>query len=79
MRLTRGVTPNRAITRFGTTEATRGVEPEIADRKFCVWLGLSGSGKSALLRIVAGSIQSQVAPCRISERRARKDVLRDRA
>jgi multiple sugar transport system ATP-binding protein len=39
---------------FGPTEVIRGVDLEVADGEFCVFVGPSGCGKSTLLRIVAG-------------------------
>ncbi|MBL8518623.1 MAG: ABC transporter ATP-binding protein [Betaproteobacteria bacterium] len=45
----------RGITkRFGATETVRGVDLDIADGEFVVFLGPSGCGKSTLLRMIAG-------------------------
>jgi multiple sugar transport system ATP-binding protein len=45
----RGVTK-----RFGTTEVIKGVDLDVAEGEFCVFVGPSGCGKSTLLRIIAG-------------------------
>jgi len=40
--------------RFGAVEIIKGVDLEIADGEFCVFVGPSGCGKSTLLRLIAG-------------------------
>ena len=42
------------IKRFGSAEVIHGVDLDIKDREFCVFVGPSGCGKSTLLRLVAG-------------------------
>ena len=45
----------RAITKsFGDVRIIKGVDLEIADGEFCVFVGPSGCGKSTLLRMIAG-------------------------
>ena len=45
----------RAITKsFGDVKIIKGVDLEIADGEFCVFVGPSGCGKSTLLRMIAG-------------------------
>ena len=39
---------------FGAVEVIKGVDLDIADGEFCVFVGPSGCGKSTLLRMVAG-------------------------
>src|SRR6478735_5873880 len=39
---------------FGDVAVIRGVDLEVADGEFCVFVGPSGCGKSTLLRMVAG-------------------------
>src|ERR1700674_5490455 len=39
---------------FGPVNIIKGVNLEIADREFCVFVGPSGCGKSTLLRLIAG-------------------------
>jgi ABC-type nitrate/sulfonate/bicarbonate transport system ATPase subunit len=43
-----------AIKRYGATQVIHGVDLEIEDGEFCVFVGPSGCGKSTLLRMVAG-------------------------
>ena len=40
--------------RFGAVEIIKGVDLDIADGEFCVFVGPSGCGKSTLLRLIAG-------------------------
>ncbi|MCA3554775.1 sn-glycerol-3-phosphate ABC transporter ATP-binding protein UgpC [Aestuariivirga sp.] len=45
----------RAITKsFGDVRIIKGIDLEIADGEFCVFVGPSGCGKSTLLRMIAG-------------------------
>jgi multiple sugar transport system ATP-binding protein len=39
---------------FGKTDVIRGVDLDVADGEFCVFVGPSGCGKSTLLRMIAG-------------------------
>ena len=48
------VTLNQLRKSFGPTDVIKGVDLEIADRDFCVFVGPSGCGKSTLLRMIAG-------------------------
>ena len=49
-----GVTLEGAIKRYGETQVIHGIDLEIADGEFCVFVGPSGCGKSTLLRMIAG-------------------------
>ncbi len=49
-----GVTLNSVIKKYGETQVIHGVDLEIEDGEFCVFVGPSGCGKSTLLRMVAG-------------------------
>ncbi len=49
-----GVTLNEVIKRYGDVQVIHGVDLEIEDGEFCVFVGPSGCGKSTLLRMVAG-------------------------
>ena len=49
-----GVTLDQVIKRFGDVEVIHGVDLQINDGEFCVFVGPSGCGKSTLLRMVAG-------------------------
>jgi lactose/L-arabinose transport system ATP-binding protein len=49
-----GVTLNKVIKRYGDVQVIHGVDLDIQDGEFCVFVGPSGCGKSTLLRMVAG-------------------------
>ena len=49
-----GVTLKEVIKRYGDVQVIHGVDLEIEDGEFCVFVGQSGCGKSTLLRMVAG-------------------------
>jgi ABC-type sugar transport system ATPase subunit len=48
------VTLRKARKSFGDVHIIKGIDLEIADGEFCVFVGPSGCGKSTLLRMVAG-------------------------
>ena len=49
-----GLALNAVKKRFGTAEIITGVDLEVADGEFVVFVGPSGCGKSTLLRMIAG-------------------------
>ncbi len=49
-----GVQLEQAIKRYGQTQVIHGVDLQINDGEFCVFVGPSGCGKSTLLRMIAG-------------------------
>jgi len=49
-----GLQLNKVIKRYGSTQVIHGVDLQIEDGEFCVFVGPSGCGKSTLLRMVAG-------------------------
>ncbi|SUZ32899.1 Maltose/maltodextrin import ATP-binding protein MalK [Roseibaca ekhonensis] len=49
-----GVTLNGIVKEYGAVRVIHGVDLEIADGEFCVFVGPSGCGKSTLLRMIAG-------------------------
>ncbi len=49
-----GVQLEQAIKRYGSTQVIHGVDLQIEDGEFCVFVGPSGCGKSTLLRMIAG-------------------------
>ncbi len=48
------LTLNKVVKRYGTIQVIHGVDLEIKDGEFCVFVGPSGCGKSTLLRMIAG-------------------------
>ncbi len=49
-----GVTLHEVSKRFGDVKVIHGVDLEVEDGEFCVFVGPSGCGKSTLLRMIAG-------------------------
>ncbi|WP_424929767.1 ABC transporter ATP-binding protein [Amaricoccus tamworthensis] len=49
-----GVALNGAVKRYGEIQVIHGVDLQIEDGEFCVFVGPSGCGKSTLLRMIAG-------------------------
>ncbi len=49
-----GIQLNHLFKNFGKTAVIQGVEIEIEEGEFCVFVGPSGCGKSTLLRMIAG-------------------------
>ncbi len=49
-----GVVMKDVIKRYGEVQVIHGIDLEIEDGEFCVFVGPSGCGKSTLLRMVAG-------------------------
>ncbi|MDB6178322.1 sn-glycerol-3-phosphate ABC transporter ATP-binding protein UgpC [Paracoccus sp. Z330] len=49
-----GVTLRNVIKKYGPVQVVHGVDLEIDDGEFCVFVGPSGCGKSTLLRMIAG-------------------------
>lgn len=54
--------------RFGSTEVIRGVDIDIKDGEFVVFVGPSGCGKSTLLRLIAGLESVSDGDIRIDDR-----------
>ena len=63
-----GVTLNKVIKRYGDVQVIHGVDLEIADGEFCVFVGPSGCGKSTLLRMVAGLEETTEGAMHIGDR-----------
>jgi multiple sugar transport system ATP-binding protein len=53
---------------YGTAQVIKGVDIEIEDGEFCVFVGPSGCGKSTLLRMIAGLEDISAGELRIGER-----------
>jgi len=49
-----GVTLKGAVKRYGDVQVIHGIDLEVEDGEFCVFVGPSGCGKSTLLRMIAG-------------------------
>ncbi|MEF3048926.1 ABC transporter ATP-binding protein [Pseudotabrizicola sp. L79] len=63
-----GVTLNRVVKRYGDVQVIHGVDLDIEDGEFCVFVGPSGCGKSTLLRMVAGLEVTSAGQIRIGSR-----------
>ncbi|MCL6282691.1 sn-glycerol-3-phosphate ABC transporter ATP-binding protein UgpC [Ruegeria sp. 2012CJ41-6] len=63
-----GVTLEGAIKRYGQTQVIHGVDLQIEDGEFCVFVGPSGCGKSTLLRMIAGLEETSEGTIRIGQR-----------
>ena len=63
-----GVTLDSVIKRYGNTQVIHGVDLEISDGEFCVFVGPSGCGKSTLLRMVAGLEETTEGKIQIGSR-----------
>ena len=68
-----GVTLRKVLKRYGDVEVIHGVDLDITDGEFCVFVGPSGCGKSTLLRMVAGLEETTGGAISIGAR----DVTRD--
>ena len=62
-----GVILNGVCKSFGDTEVIHGVDLDIEDGEFCVFVGPSGCGKSTLLRLVAGLEEITTGAIRIGD------------
>jgi multiple sugar transport system ATP-binding protein len=62
------ITLNKVRKSFGATDVIKGVDIDIADGEFCVFVGPSGCGKSTLLRMIAGLEDISAGDLRIGER-----------
>jgi lactose/L-arabinose transport system ATP-binding protein len=63
-----GVTLQKVVKRFGEVSVIHGVDLQISDGEFCVFVGPSGCGKSTLLRMVAGLEETTEGAIRIGAR-----------
>ncbi|NJM83158.1 MAG: sn-glycerol-3-phosphate ABC transporter ATP-binding protein UgpC [Tabrizicola sp.] len=63
-----GVTLNKVVKRYGDVQVIHGVNLDIEDGEFCVFVGPSGCGKSTLLRMVAGLEETTAGAIRIGTR-----------
>ncbi|MGJ8623167.1 MAG: ABC transporter ATP-binding protein [Yoonia sp.] len=63
-----GVTMNSVIKKYGDVQVIHGIDLEIEDGEFCVFVGPSGCGKSTLLRMVAGLEETTQGQMHIGDR-----------
>ena len=63
-----GVTLDKVTKRFGDVQVIHGIDLQIEDGEFCVFVGPSGCGKSTLLRLVAGLEETSSGTIRIGAR-----------
>ena len=63
-----GVILENAVKRFGNIQVIHGVDLEIEEGEFCVFVGPSGCGKSTLLRMIAGLEETSEGTIQISGR-----------
>ncbi|WP_085307985.1 ABC transporter ATP-binding protein [Planktotalea arctica] len=68
-----GVTLNKVIKKYGDVQVIHGIDLEVDDGEFCVFVGPSGCGKSTLLRMVAGLEETTDGQINIGNR----DVTRE--
>ncbi|KNG92618.1 ABC transporter ATP-binding protein [Pseudaestuariivita atlantica] len=63
-----GVTLEKALKRYGDVQVIHGVDLEVENGEFCVFVGPSGCGKSTLLRMIAGLEETTDGTIRIGTR-----------
>ena len=63
-----GVTLDKVVKRYGEAQVIHGVDLDIKDGEFCVFVGPSGCGKSTLLRMVAGLEETTEGAMMIGDR-----------
>ena len=73
-----GVTLKNAIKRYGDTQVIHGVDLQIDEGEFCVFVGPSGCGKSTLLRMIAGLEETTDGQIHIGSRDVTKTDPADR-
>ncbi|WP_431298222.1 ABC transporter ATP-binding protein [Tabrizicola sp. BL-A-41-H6] len=63
-----GVTLKKVVKRYGDVQVIHGIDLEVKDGEFCVFVGPSGCGKSTLLRMVAGLEETSGGSIQIGSR-----------
>ena len=63
-----GVTLHNVIKKYGQTQVIHGIDLEIENGEFCVFVGPSGCGKSTLLRMIAGLEETSSGQINIGQR-----------
>ena len=73
-----GVTLTKAVKKYGDVQVIHGVDLEINEGEFCVFVGPSGCGKSTLLRMIAGLEETTDGQIHIGGRDVTHDDPSDR-
>ncbi|MEC7667526.1 MAG: ATP-binding cassette domain-containing protein, partial [Pseudomonadota bacterium] len=73
-----GVTLTQAIKKYGDVQVIHGVDLDIKDGEFCVFVGPSGCGKSTLLRMIAGLEETTDGQINIGDRDVTRVEAADR-
>ncbi len=63
-----GVTLRNVVKRYGDVQVIHGIDLDVDDGEFCVFVGPSGCGKSTLLRMVAGLEETTAGAINIGTR-----------
>jgi len=63
-----GVALRNAVKKYGNVQVIHGVDLDIEDGEFCVFVGPSGCGKSTLLRMIAGLEETTSGQISIGDR-----------
>ena len=63
-----GVTLDKISKNYGTVQVIHGVDLQIEEGEFCVFVGPSGCGKSTLLRMIAGLEETKIGSIKIGKR-----------
>ena len=63
-----GVSLRAVVKRYGPSQVIHGVDLDVAEGEFCVFVGPSGCGKSTLLRMIAGLEETSAGSIRIGAR-----------
>ncbi|MGJ8595965.1 ABC transporter ATP-binding protein [Sulfitobacter sp.] len=63
-----GVVMKDVVKRYGDVQVIHGIDLEIEDGEFCVFVGPSGCGKSTLLRMIAGLEETTQGSMNIGDR-----------
>ena len=73
-----GVTLNKAVKKYGDAQVIHGIDLEVEDGEFCVFVGPSGCGKSTLLRMIAGLEETTDGQIHIGSRNVTRVDAADR-
>ena len=63
-----GVVMKDVVKRYGGVQVIHGIDLEIENGEFCVFVGPSGCGKSTLLRMIAGLEETTEGSMSIGDR-----------